>query len=471
IGLPKIVMDFYLYPNLAGPVKVNGTWQVFVWLNGSAYKPTTFSLTFREVTTGGTVLWDSGQLNPTVTSSIGNYMDVPVYNYNLSVPLAHTFNTATTLQVQFEVNTGSSADTRFWYDSRLYPSKVILPVRDYARPISIKTYSVDNSETTLFHHNWSESWRKVIVRANITDPFGGYDIHAVNMTILNPTGYPVFEETEMVRVSDGQWRLNYLHLFEANWSYPIAAALGNYTVIVTVVDTNGYYHNLGFGSADPFIEEERHIFTIGILKYYDPIFIITDDADDPLPDAQVYTTWTNGTTEKLPRYTSANGSINLTHVLAGNYGLTIHWKNVIVAQTTVYVDSDGPFTIKARVYQLTVQVYGNNGMPVHGSYVIAETQSGVAYGLDTTDQAGKALFKLPAGTYIISAHYTTDYWLTVVRAHASEQVLIEDSTSRNIILESFPPAIWSTTLFWLVMASILVATVAVVSMLYMRRRA
>ncbi|MFQ6065387.1 MAG: hypothetical protein ACE5L6_07925 [Candidatus Bathyarchaeia archaeon] len=470
VGLPKIVMDFYLYPNLAGPVTINGTWQVFVWLNGSAYKPVTFSLVFKEITAGGEVLWNSGQLSPTVTSSIGGYIDVPVYNYNLSVPLAHSFNAGTTILVEFEVNAGSSADTRFWFDSSLYPSKVILPAEDYARPISIKTYSIDGRETTLFHYNWSESWRRVIVRANVTDPFGGYDVNEVSMTILDPSGYPVLEETKMVRLSDGQWRLNYLHTFEANWSYPIVALLGNYSVIVTVVDNNGYYHNLSYGSAVPFIEEAGHIFKIGVLVYYDPAFIVVDDVDDPLPDAQVYVTWTNGTTDKSPRYTSADGWINLTRVLAGNYGFTILWKDVVVAHTTVYVDSDGPYTIRTQVYRLIVHVFGNNGAPIYGSYVIVNTELGVGYGLDISDQTGTARFKLPSGEYIVSVHYTTAYCLTVVRASASEQVIIEDSASRNIVLNDFPPPIWSTTLFWLLLLSVLAAAVAVVVILYVRRR-
>lgn len=71
-----------------------------------------------------------------------------------------------------------------------------------------------------------------------------------------------------------------------NWSYPTTALLGNYTVIVSVIDNNGYYHYNETGTYVPFIEEETHIFTMGIIVYYDPAFLITDDADEPLPNAQ-----------------------------------------------------------------------------------------------------------------------------------------------------------------------------------------
>lgn len=470
VGLPKIDVDFYLYPNLAGPVTVNGTWQVFLWINGSAYKPATFSLDFKEITVGGVVLWDSGSINPTVTSSIGGYIDVPVYNYNLTAPITHTFTVGTTLLTEVEVNAGSSADTRIWFDSPSYPSKVILPAQDYARPVWIKTYSVDNSETNLFYYNWSDSQRKVIVRTNVTDPFGGYDIYKVNMTTFDPEGKSVVNDVNMTRVSDGQWLINYALIFEANWTYPTTAALGNYTVIVSVIDNNGYYRYSDTGTFAPFIEEATHVFVMGIIVYYNPAFLVTDDTNAPLPDAQVYVTWRNGTTDTLPRYTSANGFINLTHVQAGNYGFTILWKDVIVQQTTVYVNSSGPFTIKTRVYQLTVQVSGNNGISIHGAYVIVYTQSGVGYGLGITDTNGKASFKLPSGNYTIDAYYTSDYWLTAVNTNATEPVSVTTSTSKSIVLADFPPALWSTTGFWLLTVLIIIVAIGAFTFFITRRR-
>jgi hypothetical protein len=290
IGLPKIDIDFYLYPNLAGPVTFNGLWQVFIWVNASAYKPATFSLHFQEIAVGGRVLWDSGVLNPTITSSIGAYVGVPIYCYNLTVSLVHTFNSDTSLLVEVEVNAGSSADTRIWYDSPLFPSKAILPAEDYARPAWVKTCSVDNSETNLFYYNASQSERVVIVRANVTDPFGGYDIYKVNITIVDPEGNLVIDNEDMTRASDGLWFIKYSNVYEMNWSYPTTALVGNYTVIVSVIDNNGLYHYNDAGIYYPFVEEETHTFTMGIIVYYDPSFLITDDVGEPLPNAQVYIT-------------------------------------------------------------------------------------------------------------------------------------------------------------------------------------
>jgi len=465
-GLPKITVYFYLYPNLAGPVAINGTWQVFVWVNSSAQHPVGFTIRFYEMgIEGGTPIWDSGAKTPTVTSSGDpGYIDVPVQNYNLSTLLAHAFSADTTLLVEVEVNAGASADIRIWYDSPLYPSKVILPAEDYARPATIKTYTVDNSETNLFYYNWTESQRKVVVRVNVTDPFGGYDIYKVNMTILDPTGNPVVNNVDMARVTDGLWRIRYWLIYEATWSYPETATLGEYTVKVWIIDNNGYYHNIDYGTFEPFMEEDTYVFTIGIIVYYDPAFLIVDDVNAPLPRAQVYITWPNGTMDSLPRYTSQNGFINLTQVVEGNYGFTILWKDVVVLQTTQHVNSNGPYTLKCQVYQLTVEVLGNSRVPIHGAYVIIYAQGGVGYGLETSDANGRAIFKLPAGTYDIEAHYRADYWLTVVTTKATKPtVSVTSSRSETIILSDFPPPIWTTTGFWLIIA--LVATAILVTIL------
>ncbi|UCH02782.1 MAG: hypothetical protein JSV20_03070, partial [Candidatus Bathyarchaeota archaeon] len=458
LGLPKIVVNFYLYPNLVGPVTIDGIWQVLIWINGSAYHPTTFSLQFKEITVGGVELWNSGQINPTVTSTIGDYIDVPLNSYNLSTPLTHTFSADTTLLVSVEVNPSSAADARIWYDSPLYPSHAILPCQDYARPASVKTYAYDDSETNLFYYNWTQNQRVVTVRTNVTDPFGGYDVNSVNITILDPSNNAVVDNEEMTRISNGQWETSFSQMFEANWSYPETAERGNYTVKVTVIDNNGHYRNEDVGSFEPFVEEYTHTFTIGVIVYYDPAIRIVDDVDAPLPNAQVYVTWPNGSRDTLPRYTSANGFLNLTHVLPATYGFTVLWKDVVVNQTSMYLESDGPYTIHAEVYQLTVDVLDNTGAAVHGAYVIVYTQTGVGYGLAVSNEAGQSVFKLPKGIYNIETHYSAEYWLNVITTSAAETgINVNSSTSKTITITDFPPPVWITTGFLLLLALLAVS--------------
>jgi len=471
---------FYMAPDLAGNYRINGTLWVHLWINATGATPSAvFTITVYELSASGfqTVgSWNSGnqQLSPDIYDVNAIPGNAPL---KFNVP-SYTFQSGSSVVLQITVKPGAATSVSAWYDSVQYPSHVVIYSEDYARPISVKTYAVDNSETNLFYYNWSESQRKVIVRANVTDPFGGYDIYKVNMTILDPAGSPVLVNQDMTRVTDGLWRVHYSHIYEANWSYLSTAILGQYTVKVSVIDNNGYYHNIEFGAFEPFMEEGSHIFSIGVIVYYDPAFLVVDDVNVPLPKAQVYITWPNGTTETLPRYTSQNGFINLTHVTAGNYGFTILWKDVVVLQTTQYVDSSDIYTLKCRVYQLTVEVLGNNMVPVHGAYVIIYAEGGVGYGLETSNAAGKATFRLPAGTYDIEAHYRADYWLTVVTAEASKpSVSVANSRSETIILSGFPPSLWTTTGFWLIMAlvaailvTILIVFISRISLPIFRRR-
>jgi len=463
VGLPKIEIDFYLYPNLAGPVTIDGSWQVYLWLNGSAYKPTGFTLQFKEITTGGNTLWDSGSISPTVTSSIGEYIDVPINNYNLSTSLSHTFSVGTTLFVGVAVNSGSSADTRIWYDSELFPSKVVLPAKDYARPIEVRTYSYDNNETNLFNYNWSQSQRVITLRVNVTDPFGGYDIYRVNVTILDPAGNAVFRDVAMARTSIGQWSTAFSNMFEANYTYASTAPRGSYTVIVSVVDNNGYYKSLDTGVVAPFIEHFSTSFSIGVVVYYNPVFHVIDDVGDPLPNAQVYAQWPNGTNDVLPRYTSEDGFINFTGLPTATYGFTVIWKDVLVTQARIEVSSNGPYVIKTDVYRLVVEVLGNDGSAVGGVYVIAYTKTGVGYGLSITNVTGQAVFKLPKGTYDVEVHYKGVYWLSEISATAKlRDVVLDSSKSAAVPLTQVPPALWSTVGFWLIVIPIVVVVLIAV---------
>ncbi len=76
-GQPKIDVAFYLSPNFAGSVTIDGNWEVSLWVNASAYKPAGFTVQYQEINSSGQVIWDSGQINPTVTSSIGSYRMYP----------------------------------------------------------------------------------------------------------------------------------------------------------------------------------------------------------------------------------------------------------------------------------------------------------------------------------------------------------------------------------------------------------
>ena len=483
----RLYLDFYVHPDLASNVSLDGEIWLHPWMCGYGTGGSTiggvFSAVIYEITSTGQIPVGSTQSTGTQTLAFGSTpadsRDVNSVAGNDPLKLkfpTYTFRKGSSILIHIEVNPqGAGAKMFFYYDHGICPSYVTLYSNDYAQISSVKTYDVNYAETNLFGHNWTQSRRKVIVHANVTDPFGGYDIYKVNVTILDPSGQPVLDNIDMTRISDGLWLIRYLHTYEANWTYPENAMLGNYTAEVSVIDNNGCYHFLDYGTFDPYIEYSSHIFNIGIVILYNPSFKVVDDVDTPLPRVQVYIRLPNGTTNILPLYTDDNGVINLQRVPPGNYAFTILWKDVIVQQITQYVGSNGPYTIKCRVYQLTANVLGNNGVPVHGAYVVVYTHAGIVYDFKMTDSAGHAVFQLPSsdiqviGSYTIEVHYSTTYWLTAVTATATKPLVsVTSSDSVTITLTGFPPSIWMTTGFWLLFVFMTTVVLGSIGFLYKR---
>ncbi len=406
IGQPKIVVDFYLYPNLAGPVTITGRWQVFIWVNSSAYRPTGFTIHFKEIDLGGTVLWDSSAINPIVTSSVGSYIDVPVHNYNLtSTPLTHEFSPGTTLLVEVEVNAGSSADTRIWYDSPFYPSKVILPAQDYARPSSVKTYDANGTETNVYSVFWNESQRQVTLQANVTDPFSGYDIYMVNITVQDPSGQAVVDDVNMTRITDGLWMIRYSILYETVWSYPETASSGNYTVTVSVIDNNSYYQYLEFGTFGLYMTAttlfsigEQHLVQIKTVDWHNQTMI----------NASVHAI-SSGVT-LASGYTNASGWF-AAPLWSGYYNITVYWQNTEVAKELVGVTASSNFTIRCRVHYPSFRIVDDANVILPEAQVFIEWPNGTTNILPfyTTTDGLVNLTKTPAGDYTINVLWKNVY--------------------------------------------------------------
>jgi len=469
VGLPKLSVNFYLSPSLLAPVKVDGDWSVSVWVNSTAYKPVSFNTQYREVSSDGSVLWDSGQLSPTITSSIGNHIDVPIQDFVLTSRLTHTFQAGSTILVLVEVNAGSSSALRLWYDSRFYPSKVTLPVSNYARPTTANLQSYDGSRTDLFDHTWSIDKRIVLVRVNISDPFSGYDVNTVTMQILNNGTKPVSEAIDMKPESAPPRSL--LRVYSATWTYPESAQIGNYTVRVDVVDNTGAYRIVDEGTPDPNVETLIHWFQIGPVTYHSPLIRVLDVVGDPVRDAQVYVTFPNGVRDALPRYTGIQGNLTLVKVVPGQYGLTILWRDRVVKQTTLSIDSDGPFQVAAQIYELQAEVTDNAGKPVKGANVLVFSRSGLGYGFNMTSASGVSLVKLPVGNYSVAVHFSEVYWLTPVSVVEERTVSVENNVSVKITLANYPPPIYGTTGFLSLVAVIVVLAIGTFLVISRRKNA
>jgi hypothetical protein len=544
LSQPKIELDFFMYPNLAGPVSFNGTWQVIVWANASALKPTVWNTEYQEVSPGGLVVWDSGLLTPSVVggpATNNGYLDVPIYAYNLSdARLAHTFTQGDSVRVAVTANPGSTVTAELWYDSRSFPSQAIFPSLNIGQPSKIWTEDATGFVTSAFP---ATPGIKVVVNANVTDPFGGYDVNAFAigskltfaiLTVTAPNGTVIVNGQRMTLMSGGPFAFN--NILQYNVTLPLGTT-GQYSVLISSTDnsgnvqqlsstfTLGQIHNLGVYIVD---NKNRplagSIFTVwsgnfqifsavasssgivngtlvsanytlkvswqGVTVYQSPIsfasdtnlvvvtavydvtVIVVDDTSAPLSGAVVSIIHPNGTA--IPGFvvTGSNGNLNLTRAPAGGFLFTVLWKTVTVYDATVQINSAGPYTLKTLVYQLTVTVKDNTGVPVQGAYVVLYNIYGVVYDFKATDSSGSVTLKVPIGNYTVNALYSTTYWYTPVTSTASKSsVFVNSSGPLTLTLASYPPAITSTSAFLVITLSIIAIVAAcLATYLVMKKR-
>jgi len=547
----RLYFDFYVHPDLASNMSLDGTIWLHLWMCGYGTGGSTiggvFSAVIYEVASTGQTLVGSTASTGSQTLPFGSTpagsRDVNSVAGNdplvLNFP-AHTFRKGSSILIHVEVNPqGAGANMFFYYDNNISPSYITLYSEDYVNIPTVWTANATGYPETVF--NVIENSTVVQINANITDPLGGYDFNAsligtkyamVTATIVDPAGVPAVDNERMTLIYGGI--TSFVNLLQYNWTFSTAIP-GQYNVTVSATDNSGntvngtaffwvgqtyqiqvqavdskmrpltnacitasveeYVALLDYTNTTGWIDAQivggTYNFTViwqGVVVnstlnfsvvanttvvlncgVYDPSFLFVDDVDGPLPEAQVFIESPNGTTNILPLYTTLNGLINLTQAPAGDYGFTLYWKGVKVLQETQSVNSDGPYTIKCEVYQLTVEVLGNDGTWVRGAYVIIYTEAGIVYDFKMTDATGKAISKLPVGVYRIEVQYSATYWFTGVTANATEPLKeVTSSSSVTITLTDFPPSIWTTVGFWLLIAFIIVAVLGTVGLLYKR---
>ena len=547
----RLYFDFYVHPDLASNMSLDGTIWLHLWMCGYGTGGSTiggvFSAVIYEVASTGQTLVGSTASTGSQTLPFGSTpagsRDVNSVAGNdplvLNFP-AHTFRKGSSILIHVEVNPqGAGANMFFYYDNNISPSYITLYSEDYVNIPTVWTANATGYPETVF--NVIENSTVVQINANITDPLGGYDFNAsligtkyamVTATIVDPAGVPAVDNERMTLIYGGI--TSFVNLLQYNWTFSTAIP-GQYNVTVSATDNSGntvngtaffwvgqtyqiqvqavdskmrpltnacitasveeYVALLDYTNTTGWIDAQivggTYNFTViwqGVVVnstlnfsvvanttvvlncgVYDPSFLFVDDVDGPLPEAQVFIESPNGTTNILPLYTTLNGLINLTQAPAGDYGFTLYWKGVKVLQETQSVNSDGPYTIKCEVYQLTVEVLGNDGTWVRGAYVIIYTEAGIVYDFKMTDATGKAISKLPVGVYRIEVQYSATYWFTGVTANATEPLKeVTSSSSVTITLTDFPPSIWTTVGFWLLIAFIIVVVLGTVGLLYKR---
>jgi len=126
-------------------------------------------------------------------------------------------------------------DTGLFFDSANFSSMVDMETSTYINTRTVNVYNSTNGLQDKYLYNTSYN---LTFKANITDPFGAYDIKDVNITITAPNG-SVLNSTNMTLESNStSWKF-----FNFSREFLADNDIGTYTVLVSALESNGVVSN------------------------------------------------------------------------------------------------------------------------------------------------------------------------------------------------------------------------------------
>ncbi len=401
----KVIVDWYLYPQLAGNVTLNGTSSLTVWVKADSTDSKDMTYNITEIEPDGTQTIISSN---TETRSISTNWEKKTINITID---NYTVSKESTLKATFLL----WGDATHWYEIA-YGGTVGGGVRDTNVTLPCKNYIDVDDVYTLDHNRDKNSTFKpdaknktFYIHANVTDPFGGYDIAWTNLSMEYPNGTKALDNYSIEKVS-GTFR-SYITEYEIKMNYSdsynspeypdINYTEGNYDVLIRAVDNNGYREWVTSGDFGGHAVYGTHQFYIGGLPYY-VNFKIKDTAGNVLPNTTILVKKGGGVFKE--NVTDSNG---ITNISLGNttYQINALWEDVDVSGEKVPIgfnrSYDDPINITVQVIYPEIKVVDDQGLPLKDARVYITHPNGTTSSTPIlTNETGKiAMPQKPEGDY------------------------------------------------------------------------
>ncbi len=396
-NVQQIVEDWYLFPTLAGDLVANGsiTLDVFVSVVGTSPSLQSQTLTIDEVNATGV---------QTVVAT-GNFGAVPWYNQAHDLVLAipgvhHTFAAGSSIRVLLNIQLGVRTGM-VWYNGSWVPSHLVIQSDSFAQVGSLAFLDPQGTPRVTFDPMAAD--KTITIRVNVTDPFGGYDITLVNLTLVQPGGASVLTDTPMTWASGTP--LSYTSTYELTFNYS-SHPTGRYTATASVLDNTGLYYFEEFYTTTPFLAQFSAFFYVGGLPVYVNVKAV-DSKGIALPGATI--TLLSGNVAEATVAADATGAANLTMPI-GSYSLQGTWQGVPVANqsldATTNVSAANPILIACAVYYPVFHAEDAQGAALADATLLFIHPNGQEIGPYRTDAYGNvSLSQVPVGTYAITASW------------------------------------------------------------------
>jgi hypothetical protein len=399
----RVVARWFAYPAFPEGVTINDSATFSLWARASAASSPTFTYWLYSVQQDGTrtQLFTGGPGAVALTTTYQKRTFTATI-----APAALPPNS--TLELQVEVF-GNAATTYFIaWGSDARDSGFAGTFGEHLEVASVAT--LDHLRMGRVNFLPTASNKTMYVAADVTDPFGGYDIHWVNVTIRAPSGTEIVSNATMSKTSG--FFNSFLSTFEFAWNYS-GQPSGVYACTVYATDKNGYYSFLA-NSSDPtrggHLEKMDFSFTIGTFPFY-VNFRVVDSLGVPLAGITLIARVAG--TEVNRNVTNAQGIANIS-LFAGTYSMVAVWQAVEVSAqsytVTGSVGSGNPVQVTASVYSPSIQIADSRGAGLYRASVFVTHPNGSTTPLPyRTNATGEFTIPRTAG----GAYWFRASWLGV----------------------------------------------------------
>ena len=362
-GYEHFAFQWYMFPDSASNLTITGI-DAILWISGEvstglpnfAGSLEIFEVTAQNITdldTNGTLICTEN-----IPSNTQLFVSPPSASMVFPMTFVHTFQAHSTIRFVLTINPGMSGGgigsqytnvTVYWDSMHLYDSRLILHTDN---PMTIDSCWTENhlgeqQDNFLDFGNTSMN-----ICANISDPYGGYDIEWVNLTIYDTTGAPIagMSDVQMDRVSGSD--ASPICTYQSEWNYS-GWPTGIYDYDVWAVDNSGltYYYYFSQFTFHPYDELATGAFTIGLV--HNLTLHLNDSLGQDLGEAVI---------DFDGKVETANETGWADMVVFGNGTLQVYWHDVLVHSSFVDIISDMTLYINCTVFTpeiIVVDVLGN----------------------------------------------------------------------------------------------------------------
>ena len=389
--------DWYLYPVLAGDFVVE-EYTLGIWMYASGgQKSAQITLSIYEVTNAS----ENPEGTLVASKNFGNVQlfTTPHFEIFSANMTPHTFPAGSSIRIEISLTPGTSTYITLLWDTPTADSRVILKGQPGMKIKDVTALDYNRSTRTGFLLTTSN--KTVYFHAVLTDPFGGYDIKWVNLTLESPLGEIILDNVSMTRV--GGTPISYMADYEISWNYS-SYPPGRYNITVWAVDNNGYnyYTHFGYYKYGQYQDVYTTYITLGIT--YSVAFKAVDSKNLPLPRAEIVVK-VSGTT--VSSSITDDTGIVVLEMFGGDYDVYVIWQGCIVAHQHVHVSEnvsrDNPITINCSVYYPIFRIVDSHDLPVSdaAAYITHPNSTTSAIPYKTNENGEFSLSRVPGGDYRI----------------------------------------------------------------------